>query len=237
MKKQFKAASFIAVLIFSATIINAQTPPPPPGMPLVAQGDKRMAPPPPAAEQSLQEVTAFNGKVVKLAANDDYVYDGFYILNGNDSLLVKFPPHLGNTITKAANVGSSITVNGVQNTSPSGQKEIRMVSITANGNTIANTPPANSIPPVESVVNGSGKVSSLQTNREGRVSGFMLDNNTILRIPPHANNQLASLVQQGASISYTGNKKAANTGEAMSANYTIIHCTTLTLNGKQYLIQ
>ena len=176
-------------------------------------------------------------KWLSWSANDDYVYDGFYMLNGRDSLLVKFPPHLGNTITKAAGVGSSITVNGVENTSPAGQKEIRMVSITANGNTITNTPPANSTPPVETVVNGSGKVSNIQTNREGKVSGFMLDNNTILRIPPHVSEQLANLVQQGSSLTYTGNKKAANSNEAVAANYTIIRCTTLTVNGKQYLVQ
>ena len=171
-------------------------------------------------------------------ANNDFVYDGFCILNGSDSLFVKFPPHLGSQVTKIATVGKTITVNGVAHLSPSGQKEIKMASITAGGQTISNSPPSVPVTPVaETSVSGSGKLNSLQTNHEGRVRGLILENNIILKIPPHVSEQLSGMLQTGASVSYTGNKKATQNGEVSSGNYTIIHCITITVNGKQYLVQ
>jgi len=233
MKTHFKAASIMAACILSVSVINAQ--PPAPGKGRMPGGPG--APPPPQAQQ-LQEVTKLSGKVVKMTTNDDYVYDGFCILNGSDSMFVKFPPHLGSQITKAASVGNNVTVNGVANVSPSGQKEIRMVSITAGGQTITDTPPSMPVTPVaETSLSGSGKVSNMQTNREGRVSGLMLNNNIILKIPPHVADQLSGMLQTGASVSYTGNKKTVRNGEVSSGNYTIIHCITITVNGKEYLVR
>lgn len=234
MKTHFKTVSFIAAGLLLVSAAMAQPPVPkddrgPNGGPGV--------PAPPKA-QALQEVTTFAGKVAKLVANNDYVYDGFYLLAGSDSMLVKFSPHLGSQLTKVASVGSSITLNGVANTSPSSRKEIRMVSLTAGGQTISNTlPPVAVISVTETTVTGSGKVSHMQANLEGKVSGFLLDNNTILRIPPAVSDQLSGLVQNGTSVSYTGSKKQLKTGEVATADYIIVRCTTLTVNGKQYLVQ
>lgn len=191
----------------------------------------------PRAKQALQPVTTYQGKVVKMSTNNDYVYDGFYILSGSDSILVKFPPHLGSQVTSAVKTGSPVSVNGVLHAPPFGGQEIRMVSITANGQTISDMPQATATtPPVETFVKGNGKITCLQTDREGRTNGFILDNKTVLHIPPQVAMQLRTMAANGTVIAYTGMQKTAKQGEVASANYNIVHCNTITVNGQQYLV-
>lgn len=227
--------TILAVLITASAItnsVNAQLPAPkePPHGP--HQKAPRMH------DGGLQQVTTVQGSVVKMAANDDFVYDGFYLLSGSDSILVKFPSHMGAQITAAVKTGSTVSVNGVLHYPPFGGKEMRMVSVTANGQTIADVMPATApTPVVESTVTGNGKITSLQTGREGRVKGFILDGKTILKVPPHIAEQLGAMAQTGAAIAYTGTKKASKTGEVSTGNYSIIHCQTITVNGQQYLVR
>lgn len=227
MKTAWKNAALSGAFLTISALIFGQPPAPRrgPGMP-------------PAPYMSLQEVSSVSGKVVKLAANDDFVYDGFYIINSGDSLLVKFPPHMGAQITRAAAVGTNVTVKGVQQVSPEGRKEMHMVSLMAGGQSYMDSPPtAMPAPQAEEAISGSGKITAVQTGAMGEARGLVIDGKTILHVPPHVAAQLSSALQPGSQISYTGNKKAVNSGEAMSGSYTIVRTTTLTVNGKQYLVQ
>ncbi len=222
-----KGYTTLALALLAFITVNAQPgpPPPPPGGGI----------PPPGA---LQAVSTYQGKVVKMAVNDDFVYDGFYILDNGDSVLVHFPPHLGTKITAVIKVGSSVSVNGVLNTAPLGEKEIRMVNITAGGETIADTGgPTNDIPTAETYVSANGKITQLQTNREGEVIGVIVDSRTILRIPPHIARQLSNALAVNAGISYTGMQKPVNNGESVAAGYKIVRCKTITVNGQQYVVE
>lgn len=234
MKPAFKNTILLGTALFISAITFAQPPgPPAPGH---GRGPGLVAPRP--GISSLQEVVSVSGRVVRLAANDDYVYNGFYILHDGDSLLIKFPAHMGAQITRSAAVGTNVTINGVQNSSPEGRKEMHMVSMTAGSQTLTDTA-SKRMPALqaEETTSGSGKITTLQTGAMGEVRGLILDGRTILRVPPHVAMQLKTFFQTGSSISYTGNKKAANNGEAMSGNYTIVHATTLTVNGKQYMMR
>lgn len=227
--------SLIAALITTATIATTASAQPP-----IPNANGMQPPPPPPAPPAgqLQQVSQFKGNIVKMNTNDDYVYDGCYIVNTGDSLLVKFPPHLGAQIVPLVQNGASVTISGIIDSPPFGVKEIRMVSLTANGKTVYDTPPAT--PPVpgnETFVNGGGKITAIQRDPAGNANGCLLDNNIILRMPPFAMNQLSNAVQNGATVSYTGTKKQAQPGEVTSGNYTIVHCSTITVNGQQYLVQ
>lgn len=227
MKKLVMAMLITAAAI--TTTVNAQPPKP---------GGRDMQPPHPPRDEHLQPVSQFQGSVVKMSTNDDYVYDGFYMLNGSDSLLVKFPPHLGNQIAPLVKNGANVTVSGTLNYPSFGGKEIRMVSLTANGNTIYDAPPSRApVLPAETFVKGSGKISATQTDREGRLNGFILDNKTILHIPPQVAAQIDAMAKTGAGIDYTGMQKTAKQGEVMAADYTIVHCNTITVNGQQYAVE
>jgi hypothetical protein len=187
-------------------------------------------------EKPLQEITAFTGQVAGWVNNDDYVYDGFYLQTSTTKFLVNFPPHMGSELTTAIKTGSTIVVNGVEKNCPTGEKVIKLVSVSANGTTINETPPVKpATPPVKELVNSSGKIIELQKDKQGKVKGFILENKTILRVCPSVAEQLTKLAVVGTSITYSGDKKALCTGEATAETYTIIHCKTITINGKQYL--
>ena len=227
LRTQF--AVFVAIFTFISVSAAAQ-----PDGPRPRRADLPL--PPPA--ETLQTVTAYQGKVVRLVTNDDFVYDGFYMLSNNDNLLVRFPPHLGMQITDAVKQGSTVTVNGVYNVAPMGEKEVRMVTINANGKTIVDAaPPAPQTQPVETYVSGNGTITQLQTNREGEVSGAIIDDKIILRMPPHVARQLNNVLRNNTKVLYTGMKKQGSNGEATTGNYAIVHCKTITLNGQQYLVE
>jgi hypothetical protein len=215
----------MAVLIMTATISTTAYAQPP-------------APPQPLGRDQLQQVATFNGNVKGLAANDDYVYDGFYMQAGQDSLLVKFPPHMGTQITNAVKSGKQITVNGTLGYPPFGGKEVRMVSIIINGQIIYDAPPANPpTPPADNFVRGNGKLTGTQTDREGRVNGLVLDNKTILRVPPHIAYQLADIAKNGSAVEYSGMQKQPGQGEVIANDLKIVQCNTISINGQQYLVQ
>lgn len=233
------ALAFIAsYLIFSADGF-AQVPAPIAGVGIPGPG---LGPGPrpggPLGDQGLRPVTTIQGKVVKLQANDDFVFDGFYMLSGSDSLLVKFPAHMGSQVMPAAKTGSQISVSGVLENPPFGIREVRMISLTAGNKTITETTPSILPEPVqETESSGTGKVSTFQMDREGRVSGLFLDNKTVLRFPPHIAAQLGTSIGKGTAISYSGTQKGKTQGEVLLEDYKIIHCNTITVKGQQYLVK
>lgn len=185
----------------------------------------------------LQQMTTTQGKVVKFEVDYDYIYDGFYLNTGSESVLVKFPPHLGSQIVGAVKTNSDVTVNGVLDYSPFGDRELRMESLTANGKMIYNYPPSHPpVPPMEKFVSNSGKITSQQVDREGSLIGLITGNNTILRIPPHVGYQLGNMLQNATNVTYTGLQKQPEDGEVTSANYTIVHCRTININGQEYFL-
>ena len=75
----------------------------------------------PHRHHHLQQMTTIQGKVAKFEVNHYYVYDGFYLNTGSESILVKFPPHMGSQIVGAVKTNSDVTVNGVLDYSPFGE--------------------------------------------------------------------------------------------------------------------
>lgn len=189
----------------------------------------------PAGRGQPQQITSYNGSVSEWSYNDDFVYDGLYLKTGESTLLVKFPPHLGQQIRS---LGNSITVNGVLRYTPEGRQELKMVSISGKGRTIYDQKPVpHTTLPKEVFVNGSGKVSQIQINKKGDACGYILDNGVALRIPPHAILQLSEMVQVGSAIDYTGVEKELKDGQVQAQKYKIVRCQTISVNGAQYMVK
>ena len=224
---QGKDVILATLLLVTATSANAQL------------ADKPIEPPRPGMErprpEAIKEITTISGTVSKLATNDDFVYDGFYVSTSNGDILVKFPPHLGSQITALAKDGNQVTVKGVADVTPTGEKNFRLNSITVGGKTIEDVPPvAPTTPPQEVAVSESGTISELQKNKEGDAVVGLFVNNTIVKMPPHIYQQLGQSLVKGAKISYSGFKKPENNGEVAAKNYKIVHARTISVNGKEY---
>ncbi|MEI6682217.1 MAG: hypothetical protein WCO44_06295 [Bacteroidota bacterium] len=191
---------------------------------------------PGADKKPLQQITAFPGQVTGWVNNDDFIYEGFYLQSGNTKYMVKFPTHMGIELTAAVKTGNTATVNGVEKASATGEKEINLVSILADGKTINESTPAKvATPPAKELTTASGKITLLQKDRHGKVNGFILENKTILRVSQPVAEQILKLAVVGTTISCTGEKQNLHNGEATAEVYTIIRCKTITINGKQYL--
>jgi hypothetical protein len=236
MKKVMTGAMLMLALLASPSIF-AQVPPPGAGAP-PPPGPGGPPPGPRGPGAALQPVSVFQGRVTRLSANDDYIYDGFYLQTAQDSVLVKFPGHQGAQITPLVKAGSAVTVNGILEYPPFGGKEVRMVSLTINGQTIYDTPPAAPpAPPSDTFVNGNGKVVGTQTDREGRMNGLLLDNRTVLRIPPDIAGQLVDLARNDSQVAWSGMQKTPQSGEVAANDIKIVHCTTISINGQQFLVR
>ena len=174
-----------------------------------------------------------SGTITEWTHNDDFLYDGFYLQSGGESYFVKFPPHMAKAVYDC---GKTVTVQGTQKRSSEGVGEIHIISVKGNGVTVIHIPPPRPTKaPVEKSISGQGVVTQLQLNKKGDVSGFFLDNGTILRVPPHIARQLTQLIHEKTVLEYTGIVKTLKEGEMSKGDYIIIRCQTITVNGTQYL--
>ena len=191
---------------------------------------------PKKAKKDLQQVMAFSGLLVSWTNNEDYLYDGFYLQTVNYKYLVKFPPNKANQLMMAIKTDSIITVRGVEKVYPYTEKEIKLVAIIVGGKNIYDSIlVGKTLPPIEEFYQGQAKIKKLQKDKKRKINGFILDNNTVLRMPAHVAKDLTRVAEIGTKVSYTGIRKGLHFGEVAAINDTIIHCKTITINKIQYL--
>ena len=176
-----------------------------------------------------------SGTITEWTHNDDFLYVGFYLQSNDGSYYVKFPPHMAKDVYSCE---KNVTVQGTLKYSPEGVREINMNSIEGNGLVVNHIPPTRPTKvPFADIVSGKGTAVQLQQNKKGDLAGYVLDNNILLRVPPHIARRLTQLIQEKTVLEYTGVVKTLKEGEMSKGDYTIIHCQTITVNGTQYLIK
>ncbi|WP_080239128.1 hypothetical protein [Spirosoma rigui] len=196
-------------------------------------------------ESGLTSLTTVSGTVGQLTASDDFVFDGF-VLNttgkssaAGSATTVKFPPHLGQQVQQSIKSGSSVRVTGFSETSPAGESIFRMTSLTAGKSTVVDTPPALPAPETTApaLVTETGKVADYRLGRDGRVNGFVLDNRTVVRVPPHVAFQLTNLAKKGSTMTVQGYPLPLRTGQVQLEKTNVLRASVLTINGQQYLVR
>lgn len=192
----------------------------------------------------LTALTTLTGTVGELKGNDDFILDGFTLKTASGSTtIVKFPAHLGQSVQQAIKSGSSVSVSGIAETSPSGENRFRMTSLTAGKNTVMDAPPVmrQNPPSPPTVSTLTGKVADYQFDREGRIKGLMLttsgDSKTIVRIPADVAFQLSTLLSKGGTVTVQGYSKIPHEGQVQLEKVNILRPTVLTINGQQYLVR
>lgn len=189
--------------------------------------------------RGLTTLTTLTGTVGQWVGNDDAILDGFTINTGSSTTTVKFPPHLGQQVQKAVKPGSSISVTGYSETGPQSNANFRMNSLTSGKTTVTDAPPTpqTTTPETPTLTTVSGKILDYRLNRAGRVSGLVLDDKTVVTIPPHVAYQLTDLAKKGSAVTVQGYPKSVRDGQVQLEKVNILRASVLTIGGQQYLIR
>ncbi|UFH53232.1 hypothetical protein [Spirosoma sp. KNUC1025] len=83
----------------------------------------------------------------------------------------------------------------------------------------------------------TGKIVDYRFNRDGRINGFVLDNKTMVNMPPHVAYQLTDLAKKGSVITVQGYPKDLADGQVQLEKINILRASVLTINGQQYLVR
>ncbi|MBB3967715.1 hypothetical protein E2R65_03440 [Mucilaginibacter phyllosphaerae] len=241
------------LLLTGAYAANAQeiTPPPAPapGKPeLLASGQQKLPRPPkhgqrpgddkgPQAEEALK-LTTVKGIVAGSIANDRFEYNGLSVKTNSGTIAVMFPPHLGEQIFARAKNGTAVTITGFERTNPESKKEFRLVSLDANGSTIADAPPLSPhVPTAQQQKNITATVKELNYSPNKDVNGFTLSSGERIGIPPHIARQLNSQLKAGEKVTVNGFLEPKRPGVVYSQSITMIRAQTLTIKGQAYLVR
>ena len=209
-----------------------------PGRPGEGAGPGRPAGngPRPASVQTLSDISGTLTDYT--AANDDQVYDAFTLKSSAGTETVRFPRHLAQALMAAAKAGSQVTLSGFRDTDPEGRTALHLVSLTAGGQTVRDTPPVRpTTPPTEETTTVRGTVQRLAQDPSGRTSGLVINDGTILRLPPDAAAQLADKLKVGATVAATGALRAPVAGEVAAKQVRVVRAQTITLDGVQFLVR
>lgn len=187
----------------------------------------------------LTSLTTLSGTVGAWTSNDDALLDGFTLNMSTGSTTVKFPPHLGQQVQKTLKPGSSVNVTGFTEKTPQGESRFRMNSLTTGKVTVLDAPPTpkTTAPETPALTTTTGKITDYRRNHDGRVSGLVLEDKTVVNIPPHVANQLTDLAKIGSTITVQGYPKMIHDGQVQLEKVTVLRASVLTIGGQQYLVR
>jgi hypothetical protein len=215
MKSPWKAALFCGSAIFVASVgaLAQNAPPAPAGQ----------APPPAMGQAPLydpQQLPAYRGQVQRLTLTPHGDVDGLILSDGTE---IKTPPHLSTQLAYSVKPGDTVTIHGLR---AAALPLVQAVSIAdeASGQTVIDNgppgpgrgpgaPPApafgtagySAVPPppaapMPGLTEAQGLVRMTLHGRQGEVNGALLDDGTVLRLPPPEAYRLATLLQPGQTV-------------------------------------
>jgi hypothetical protein len=224
-----------AFLLATATVgalaggVLAQTAPPAPPAPAVAAP---LTPAQPAFDLSQLPATRGTVKYFTLTPRGDV--DGFVLADGTQ---VHVPPHLSAQLVAAVRLGDAVTVRGLRAATV---PMVAALSVTgdASGQTVVDTwppggpghgpggradrgPGAPPPPPPGGPAAGppsevSGKILAVLHGPRGEANGAMLDDGTVLRLPPPEAVRLAAMLASGQTVVAQGPGIANNLGRLVN---------------------
>lgn len=135
--------------------------------------------------------------------------DGLIMQDGTE---VNFPPHLGVQIVFAIKPGDTISIRGLR-ARMTPLIDAAMVRNEASGATIVDTGPGPRPEFSNTVI--SGKITQLLHGKQGEVNGALLEDGTIVRLPPHEAVRLSNVLTAGNFISVSGALNATPLGKVV----------------------
>jgi hypothetical protein len=168
--------------------------------------------PPPALGQAPlydpQQLPAQRGQIQQFTLTSRGDIDGLILSDGTE---VKTPPHLSTEIAYSVRLGDTVTVHGLHAAT---LPLVQAVSITddATGRTVVDKGPAN--PELTEV---QGRVRITLHGPRGDANGAVLDDGTVLRLPPPEAYRFATLLQPGQVVVAEGTGFANAVGRVLEA--------------------
>jgi hypothetical protein len=122
--------------------------------------------------------------------------DGVILADGTE---VKLPPHLSAQIVYAVRPGDAVSVRGLK------ARALPLVDATSitnfvTGVTVIDNGPPNGPGRAATETTLTGKIAAALHGKRGEVNGAILENGTILRLPPPEAERMQSLLQQGQTV-------------------------------------
>jgi hypothetical protein len=126
--------------------------------------------------------------------------DGFIL---NDGTEVKLPPHLTSQIVFAARPGDAVIVRGLK---AQALPMVDAASVTnfATGATVVDTGPPGGPGRAENEQTISGRITATLHGQRGEVNGALLDNGTIVRLPPQEAERMQAALAPGQPVTARG---------------------------------
>ena len=126
--------------------------------------------------------------------------DGLILADGTE---VKLPPHLTTQIVFAVKPGDAVTVRGLK---ARALPLIDAASVTnfVTGVTVTDNGPPGGPGRIISETALTGRIAAALHGKRGEVNGALLENGTMLRLPPPEAERMQSLLQPGQSVAVRG---------------------------------
>jgi hypothetical protein len=195
----------VAAVALSFVVVQAQSPPPSP--PTQVPAPSAVAPSPSSGFG--QSSALIQGKVTQYLMNPHGEVDGLLLSDGTQ---VHFPPHMAEDLVSTVKPDDSVSVQGYRSFEGPVVKA-NVITNARSGQSVIEREPGvldrPIVPPPlrdRSLVErrAEGIVRVLLYGPRGDVNGAVLADRTIVRVPPHAAYQVASLLQVGQPISVVG---------------------------------
>lgn len=166
------------------------------------------------------QLPAIQGKVAGYSLTPRGDVDGVLLTDGTE---VHLPPHLSTQLVFAVKPGDSVTVRGLK---ARAVPMVQAMSITndASGTAVVDDGGRNGGPrgprgreAAAQPISASGPVKSQLHGREGELNGVVLQDGTIIRMPPREAQRLASQLAVGSTVFARGEGYAGPLGKVIGA--------------------
>ncbi len=204
MNTQWKAALFGASAILTITpAALAQNPPPP------AWGRAPLYDP--------QQLPAQHGQVRQFTLTPRGEIDGLILSDGTE---VKTPPHLSTEMAYSIKPGDTVTIHGLHAAALPLVQAVSITDETAGRTIVDNGPPGRGPgalpgPSISGLTEVQGRVRMTLHGPRGDANGALLEDGTVLRLPPPEADRFANLLQPGQPVVAEGDGFANPIGKVL----------------------
>jgi hypothetical protein len=209
------------------------------GLSDLASAQPATAPPPPSAvaapipppgdiPYAIQQLPQYKGTVARYTLTPRGDVDGLLLGDGTE---VHFPPHMSAQLVYAVKPGDAVTVRGLKAYSMP-LIDATAISNDASGQTVVDRGPdrgPRSVAFADQMMSAQGRVQTVLHGKRGEVNGAILEDGTILRLPPPEAQRFAAFLTPGQSINAQGNGLVTPLGR-------VIDVQTIGQAGMQYSV-